>query len=339
MKPTNRLSCCFGLVLLQVAALRMGAQELVMLLVGVALVEPVPRLSATAAAARSGWLPLVAEQLQQHLLSMTPKQLSAVMLAMARLKHQPTRAWQQVFEQAWDKQQSQFTAAGHSAVLWGIGCMPHSVEQQEPRIAWARKVQHALQAAVSKPASAVAAVAIMKLRQAAHQQQRQHLVLCSDVLQPQPPVTAESQQQQQGAKAQATLVTSELSLQQSSPQLQAQPEQPQLLASASLLHPTDCAMTISGLAHLGPAAMDSEFASFWLRQSRSQLGNMNSEELSVCLQSLGRLRLRPPEDWLQQAMACCAQQAACMSHQQLAMVLWGCARLQVRGGPSLWSMH
>jgi hypothetical protein len=110
-----------------------------------------------------------------------------------------------------------------------------------------------------------------------------------------------------------------------------QAEQPPLLSSASLLHPTDCAMVLYALARLGPAAVETSFTSFWLRQSKSQLGNMNSKELATCCWALGRLALRPPQDWLQQHLWCTSQLASCMSHRQLAMVLWGCARLQVGG--------
>lgn len=304
-----------------------------MMLYGIAYVEPVPRLSTTATAARSGWLPAVTQQLQQHLAMLQPKQLSALMVAFARLKYTPPAEWQREYERAWDAAQCEFTPAGQVCVLWGVGFMPPAAGQQDTRVAWARKLQHALQAAVTRAASAVAAVALLKLRQAAQQQQRQGLD--ASVEQMKAPLNQQPGSQQEPLQQLSVRSEDETQLQttvmdQYADQLQAAPEQPQLLASGSLLHPTDCAMAIAALARLGPTAIEQEFASFWLKQSRSQLCNMNSAELSVCLHSLGKLKLRPPGEWLQQAMACCAQQAACLTHQQLAMVFWGCARLQVR---------
>lgn len=187
---------------------------------------------------------------------------------------------------------------------------PPLTPQQQARLAMARRVQAALQTAVTRAASAVAAVAVLKLRQAAQRQQQQQQQQHLDQQQPiQQPV-------QQPVQQPATAPPSS-------------GEQPQLLAGGSLLHPADCAMCISALARLGPGGMGPGFAAFWLRQAAAQQRNMNSAELASCLWALGRLRLRPPADWLAAHLEYTRQLAPCMNHKQLAMTLWGCARLQV----------
>ncbi|WIA29188.1 hypothetical protein OEZ86_011699 [Tetradesmus obliquus] len=170
------------------------------------------------------------------------------------------------------------------------------------------------------------------MERAAQQQQQQggsqELSSAADGVQQQ----GEQQQQQQDAQVlqepqtQQAAAETAITLQQG--QQQQQQQQEELLSSASLLHPTDCAMAVYALARLGPASVVPEFAAFWLAQARSQQGSMNSQELASCVWALGRLKLQPPEDWLQQHLSCSAQLAGSMSHQQLAMLLYGCARLQ-----------
>jgi hypothetical protein len=266
------------------------------------------------------------------------------MLALAKLQHLPPQAWMAAFWGAWQAQQATFSTKGHATIMWGMGSISGSSgdgagrqqqQQQQQQAVFARQVH-----AVARTAKAVAGVALQKLRLAALQQQQQ-----SQAQQPaQQPVleqgTAILQQAEQQQQQQPT--TQPLLQQQqppvSQPQLEAPmphasapagEEQPQLLTSASLLHPTDCAMVLYGLARLGPSALDASFPPFWLAQARAQQANMNSQELATCLWALAKLRLQPPEPWLQQHLACSARLAACMSHRQLAMVLWGCARMRV----------
>jgi hypothetical protein len=162
-------------------------------------------------------------------------------------------------------------------------------------------------------------------------------LVAHNVLQPQPQPQQPQQQQQSQQQQQPQAYAQDQGPEQQDPQqlelLQAAAqqlqEQPALLASASLLHPTDCAVVLYGLARLGSSALDPNFPAFWLAQSRSQLVNMNSQELATCIWSLGKLRLLPPEVWLQQHLQATAGVAHCMNHKQLAMVWWGCARLRV----------
>jgi hypothetical protein len=321
---------------------RLGPHELLLLLLGVACTERVPRRSTAAAAARAGWLPAAAQQLQPHLHQLDPQQLSGALLAFGKLQYQPSADWLAEYKQAWDRQQRKFSAKELALVLWGVGSLPAAAAAAagDEQLAWVRQLQAALQQAVSRPAAAVAAVAMLKLRQAAQQQQQQQAghdelssaaagsALCQ----------GQQQQQQQQQDSRAAWSQQQAIQQFSSEQaaagfgdaMQQQQQQEELLTSASLLHPTDCAMAVYALARLGRSSIDPDFAAFWLRQSRSQLGNMNSQELASCVWALGRLGLQPPEDWLQQHLRCSAQLAGCMSHQQLAMLFYGCARLQVR---------
>jgi hypothetical protein len=260
-------------------------------------------------------------------------------------------------------------------IMWGVGVLQPVAPNQAQ---WAQKMQGALQQSVAKTATAVAAVALQKIRLAA---QKQRLVQQEQLEQQQAQGLLQQQQQGQGGEQGAHLVQAPLQdgvAAHDAPQLQFQQqqveqqqqqqqqqsqaphaldqppqqqgpqqadllqaaaqqlqEQPALLASASLLHPTDCAMVMYGLARLGPKALDPSFPAFWLAQSRSQLANMNSQELATCIWSLGKLRLLPPEVWLQQHLHATAGLAHCMSHQQLAMVWWGCACLRVSDSSSL----
>jgi hypothetical protein len=335
--------------------------ELLLLLLGVAGTRRKPP---------AGWMPAALAQLQPSLHDMSPAQLSTAVMACAKLNHVPSVAWLSGFWAAWEAKQLGFSARGHATVMWGVGVVqPVAPDQAQ----WARKLQGALQQAVARAATAVAAVALQKIRLAAQkerlvqqeqleQQQtqqgaqleqaplqgtgsaqhlhedvsasvQQHDLAAHDVLQSQPQQEQQQQQQQSHAYADAQGPAQqdpqqlEL-LQAAAQQLQ---EQPALLASASLLHPTDCAMVLYGLARLGPSALDPNFPAFWLAQSRSQLVNMNSQELATCIWSLGKLRLLPPEAWLQQHLQATAGVATCMNHKQLAMVWWGCARLRVSG--------
>ncbi|KAF6266650.1 Guanylylate cyclase-domain-containing protein [Scenedesmus sp. NREL 46B-D3] len=179
-------------MLLQAAIPSLGPHELLLLLLGVACTESVPRRSKAASAARAGWLLAAARQLQPHLARLDPQQLSGSLLAFGKLQYQPSRDWLADYKQAWRSQQGKLAAKDHALVL----------------------------------------------------------------------------------------------------------------------------------------SLDPEFAAFWLRQSRSQLGSMNSQELASCVWALGRLGLQPPEEWLQRHLSCSAQLAGCMSPQQLAMLFHGCARLQ-----------
>jgi hypothetical protein len=221
-------------------------------------------------------------------------------------------------------------------VLWGVGSLPAAAAAAAgggagaEQLAWARQLQAALQQSVSRPAAAVAAVALLKLRQAAQQQQPAGGAEPSSVAVAETSVSQqEGQHQQQHEVHMPQQPLLQLVAAGTAATLQQQQQETEMLSSASLLHPTDCAMAIYALARLGPRSVDPGFVAFWLRQSRSQLGNMNSQELASCAWALGRLGLHPPEEWLQQHLACSAQLAGCMSHQQLAMLLYGCARLQV----------
>jgi hypothetical protein len=318
---------------------RLGAHELLLLLLGVACTERVPRRSTTAAAARASWLPAAAQQLQPQLGKLDPQQLSGALLAFGKLQYQPSPGWLADYKQAWDRQQGKFSAKEHALVLWGVGSMPAAAG--DGQLAWVRQLQAALQQSVSRPAAAVAAVALLKLRQAAQQQQQQdggealsstagRAMLQEQQQQQQQQDSRTMQLQQQGEQTIQQPLSGQAAADPAVAQQQQQRQQEELLSSASLLHPTDCAMAVYALARLGPHSIDPDFAAFWLRQSRSQLGNMNSQELASCVWALGRLGLQPPEDWLQQHLRCSAQLAGCMSHQQLAMLFYGCARLQVR---------
>jgi hypothetical protein len=328
------LCCVAGAV--QAAMPRLGPHELLLLLLGVSCMERVPRRSKTAAAARAGWLPAAARQLQPHLSSLDPQQLSGALLAFGKLQYQPSPEWLSAYQQAWTSKQGRFSAKDHALVLWGVGFLPAAAAAGTDQLAWAQQLQAALQQSVSRPAAAVAAVALLKLRQAAQQQEGSTQLPAAANNAPQ-----QQQQQQQDVQAlpqppsqQAAAAATATALQPGQQQQQQQQEE-ELLTSASLLHPTDCAMAVYALARLGPSSVDPEFAAFWLRQSRSQLGNMNSQELASCVWALGRLGLQPPEEWLQQHLRCSAQLAGCMSHRQLAMLLYGCARLQV-GRVGVW---
>jgi hypothetical protein len=323
---------------LQAALPTFPAHELLLLLLGVA---------GTGRKPPPGWRQAAAATLQPTLSTLSPVQLSTAVMAMAKLQHVPSTAWLKQFWQSWEAQQLQFSARSHASVIWAIGTIhpltPH-------RNAWIKKLQAACQQTVAQATTAVAAVALQKIQLAAH---RERLV--------QQEQQKQAQQQQQGASAQEQQLGlpdakqgagQALQLQQhqhqqqswedlqleydqqeelsAAEQQQLIEEQPQLLASASLLHPTDCAMVVYGLARLGPSCLNPSFPAFWLAQSRSQLVNMNSQELATCLWALAKLRLLPPEAWLQQHLQCSARMASVMSHQQLAMVWWGCAKLRVR---------
>jgi len=350
---------------LQAALPTFPVHELLLLLLGVAGTRRPPPQT---------WLSAAMQQLQPSLPHMSPAQLSTAAMVCGKLNHVPSTAWLSGFWAAWEAQQLGFTARSHATVLWGMGKVRPLKPDPAP---WAKKLQAALQHAVAQATTAVAAVALQKIRIAAQQQQlieqeqrqQQHeagLAQLQEVpskpqhssaaehhapletldsthqqeLEQQAPPTASQQQQspQEGSPWQySELDGLQPQQQQEQEQLQQQQqmaveEQPQLLASASLLHPTDCAMSLYGLARLGPSCMDPGFPAFWLAQSRSQLVNMNSQELSMCLWALGKLRLLPPQAWLQQHLHCCASLAGCMTHKQLAMVLWGCAQLKVREG-------
>jgi hypothetical protein len=335
----SALALCFLVIAVQAAMPCLGAHELLLLLLGVACTERVPRRSTTAAAARASWLPAAAQQLQPELGKLDPQQLSGALLAFGKLQYQPSPGWLADYKQAWDRQQGKFSAKEHALVLWGVGSMPAGAAAAagDGQLAWIRQLQAALQHSVSRPAAAVAAVALLKLRQAAQQQQQQQdggEALSSAAGR----AMLQGDQQQQDSRTTQLQPQGQQTIQQplsgqaaADPAVaQQQQQQEELLSSASLLHPTDCAMAVYALARLGPTSIDPEFTAFWLRQSRSQLGNMNSQELASCVWALGRLGLQPPEDWLQQHLRCSAQLAGCMSHQQLAMLFYGCARLQVR---------
>lgn len=334
---------CAGLVLLgctQAALPTFPAHELLLLLLGVSSIKRRPP---------PGWLRAAFEQLQPSLPAMSPAQLSTAALAFGRLNYVPSTAWMTQFWQAWESQQVVFSARGHATVMWGVGTIqPVKPDPQQ----WARQLQGALQVAVARATKAVAAVALQKIQLAA---KKQELIQQEQLELEQQPVSIVTEQldgnvaQQSVLQQQALAVVQEqqqvLSQQEDSEPLgeeglellllqqgqqQDISEQPQLLGSASLLHPTDCAMVMYGLARLGHSCIDPSFPAFWLAQSRSQLGNMNSQELAMSLWALGKLRLLPPEVWLQQALQCTARAARSMNHRQLAMVWWGCARLRVR---------
>jgi hypothetical protein len=300
----------------------------------------------------AGWLSTAAATLQPQLPTMSPAQLSTAVMALAKLQHVPSTAWLAGFWRAWEAQQVSFSARSHASVLWGIGTLrPVRPDQAK----WAKKLQAALQQAVAQAATAVAAVALQKIRIAAQkeklvqQEQREQQQVGDDAPQQQPvaaPAAAAAAEVQQHAASQTqpqqllhdTLEQDWDEQQQgqedellllAAHQQESVQEQPQLLGSASLLHPTDCAMVMYGLARLGPSCLDPSFPAFWLAQARSQLVNMNSQELATSIWALGKLRLLPPEAWLQQHLQCAARLASAMSHKQLAMVWWGCARLRV----------
>lgn len=324
---------CLPRECLQAALATFPAHELLLLLLGVAGTRRKPP---------PGWRQGAAAALQPALCRLSPAQLSTAVMAMAKLQHVPSTAWLQQFWQSWEAQQLQFSARSHASVMWAIGTIRPYKPDQNP---WVKKLQAACQQAVAQATTAVAAVALQKIRLAA---QRERLVQ-QEQLEQQQQQDAPAQQQQLGSanSGQGADQASQppLQQQQSWEELQFDyveqvelsaaeqqhliQEQPQLLASASLLHPTDCAMVMYGLARLGRSCLDPSFPAFWLAQSRSQLVNMNSQELATCLWALGKLRLLPPEAWLQQHLQCSARMASVMSHKQLAMVWWGCAKLRV----------
>jgi hypothetical protein len=323
------------LPLLQAALPACSTEELLHLLLGMA---------GTRRQLPEGWLQPAAGQLQARLGGMSPSQLSTSMLAIAKLNYTPSPAWMAAFWAAWEGQQAGFSTKGHATILWGVGTIKpgggsSSSDSSSQQAEFARRVQAALQHAVARTAKAVAAVALQKLKQAALQQQlagQQPAAAPQEQQQPaQLHAPAQQQPQQQQPQPQPQPQQQQLPQQQQQqplppPGRASGEEQPQLLSSASLLHPTDCAMMLYGLARLGPACVDPSFPGFWLAQAHTQQANMNSQELSICLWGLGKLQLQPPEAWLAQHMACTARLARCMSHRQLAMVLWSCARLRVR---------
>lgn len=298
----------------------------------------------------SGWLPAAVQAMKPHLDTMSPAQLSTAVMAWAKLGHVPSAAWLKGFWKAWEAQQLGFTARSHASVMWGIGKLNPIKPDQS---LWAKKLQDALQRVVAQAATAVAAVALQKIRIAAQKeklvqqeqleqeqqqglQQPQQLEDTASAAQSEPAAVVTQQQpdEQQQFWLDAQQELDEVDYDEQLELLAAQQqgtvqEQPQLLGSASLLHPTDCAMVIYGLARLGPKCLDPNFPAFWLAQSRSQLVNMNSQELATCMWALGKLRLLAPEAWLQQHLQCTARLASGMTHRQLAMVWWGCARLRV----------
>lgn len=327
------------------------AHELLLMLLGVAGTRRRPL---------AGWLTSAVAALQPQLPSMSPAQLSTAVMALAKLQHTPSTAWLAGFWRAWEAQQVSFSARGHATALWGIGTLRPAKFDTAP---WAKKLQAALQQAVAQAATAVAAVALQKIRIAAQKerlvqqeqreqhQEQQDAAAGSQQQQAVDSSAAAAEGQEPGAsshtKQQLWHKTPQQGLQQewdeqqqgeeeeegllslAAQQQESVEEQPQLLGSASLLHPTDCAMVLYGLARLGPSCLDPSFPAFWLAQARSQLVNMNSQELATCIWALGKLRLLPPDAWLQQHMQCAARLASAMNHRQLAMVWWGCARLRV----------
>lgn len=293
--------------------------------------------------------------LQSQLPHMSPAQLSTAIMTCAQLNYMPTRSWLSDFGSCWEEQQLHCSAREHATIMWALGVIRPRIHLRDD---WAKKLQAALQQVVARAATAVAAVALQKIRLAGQQKQSQlHAAV-------QQHVQLSQQQDEQSSAATAVMAHSvaahdqnpsqteqrhqhecqvttgmasghgEGGAQDEELQLQQNPvqQQPELLGSASLLHPTDCAMALYGLGRLGPSSLAPGFPGFWLAQARVQLVNMNTQELTMCLWSLAKLHLRPPESWLQQHLDCSARLARAMTHRQLAMTWWSCAKLRVSAG-------
>lgn len=98
------------------------------------------------------------------------------------------------------------------------------------------------------------------------------------------------------------------------------------------LSPSHCTMLLLGLARLQhPSLIHPQLMPYWLQQAAAAMPSAAAGELAGWGWALGRLRYRPDAAWLKAYLGAVAARRRELDPQEMVMVLWGLARLQVRG--------
>lgn len=91
-------------------------------------------------------------------------------------------------------------------------------------------------------------------------------------------------------------------------------------------------MLLLGLARLQhPSLIHPQLMPYWLQQAAAAMPSAAAGELAGWGWALGRLRYRPDAAWLKAYLGAVAATRRELDPQEMVMVLWGLARLQVSG--------